>query len=130
MPHFEECFAALCRAGSISVDLSKIGEGDRIITGYELRASPILDRILSPATLTAAQKEKKVIEAMSADAYLKATPELQEQGVSPIFKRRFDQAVLTLESMRPNYVRSDENRKILLDYIEKHQAGQPFSATT
>lgn len=74
MHDFEQCFAALCRAGTISIDLSKIGEGDRIITGYELRASPIMYKILEPATLTAAQKKQKEIERMSADQFLKATP--------------------------------------------------------
>jgi hypothetical protein len=130
MSDFENAFAALCRAGSISIDLSKIpGENGGIISGYELRVSPILWKILTPVTLTKAEQEKQAISKMSADDFLRATPELHEKRISPIFKAQFDKAVATLESFHPEYQRTDANNKILLDHIGKHQAGLPFDST-
>jgi hypothetical protein len=130
MEDFEEAFAALSRAGSISVDLSKIpGENGGVISGYELRTSPIFWKILAPVTLTKAEKERQAISKMSADDFLRATPELHEKRISPIFKAQFDKAVATLESFHPEYERTDSNNKILLDYIGKHQAGLPFDST-
>jgi hypothetical protein len=130
MSDFENAFAALCRAGSISIDLGKIpGENEGIISGYELRVSPVLWKILTPVTLTKAENEKREIDTMSADDFLRATPELHEKRISPIFKAQFDKAVATLESFHPEYERTDSNNKILLDYIGKHQAGLPFDAT-
>jgi hypothetical protein len=129
MPDFEEGFAALARAGAISVDLSKIGEGDKIISGYELRVSPILWKILAPVTLTKADKEKREIDAMSADEFLKASPVLHETRVSPIFKAQFQKAVATLASFHPEFDRSDSNNAILLEWVAKNQAGMPFTAT-
>jgi hypothetical protein len=129
MPDFEEGFAALARAGAISVDLSKIGEGDKIISGYELRVSPVLWKILTPVTLTKAKKEKRAIDAMSAEEYKRATPELHETRISPIFQAQFTKAAATLESFRPDYQPSEKNTKILLDYIAKNQSGMPFDTT-
>jgi hypothetical protein len=130
MSDFENAFAALCRAGSISIDLGKIpGENGGIISGYELRVSPILWKILTPVTLTKAEQEKREINTMSADDFLRATPELHEKRISPIFKAQFDKAVATLESFHPEYKRTENNTRVLLNYIGTHQNGLPFDAT-
>ena len=130
MSAFENAFAALCRAGSISIDLSKIpGENGGIISGYELRVSPVLWKILTPVTLTKAEKEKQAVSKMSASDFLKASPELHETRISPVFRAQFTKAAATLESFRPAYQSTENNTKILLDYIATNQSGMPFDTT-
>jgi hypothetical protein len=125
---FDEAMVTLTRNGELLIDLSKCNAGTGIITGWELKHHPLMHKILEPTTMTAAQKEKKAIDSMSSDEFRRSRPELADGRVPPILAAQFHKAVATLESMRP-YDRTDENNKVLLDYIAKNQAGMPFSVS-
>jgi hypothetical protein len=114
---FREAFERLAVAGQLVLNPSACEAGSETeVGGHRLRTHPNLWKLLEPF------KAKNPEAKMSAEAYKAAHPEaFSKVGLSAAIARHFDQANATFLSFHPEYMRTPENAKTIIAYLEKNE---------
>jgi hypothetical protein len=111
---FREAFEKQALAGRLVLNPSACeASPETELTGFRLRTYPNLWKLLEP------YKAKNSEATMTARDYKAAHPELHDVRLPALIAKRFDQANATFLANHPEYIRTDENSKVIISRLEK-----------